>query len=352
MEDNQEDFIVIAAGYPKEMTRFLSSNPGLPSRFEKTMYFDDYSPDDMYEIFEGMCERDRYELTDEARTAVRAHLSRIHSARNENFGNARDVRKVFKNVLSSQMRRIASLEHISDEDLSLIEATDLPAVGGAGDEDRKRAALAKLEALTGLESVKRQVTELGNLAQLNAARQKEGNRVTAPSLHTVFTGNPGTGKTTVARLIGEIYASLGILSKGHVIEVSKGDLVGEYKGHTAPKVQEAVRRAVGGVLFIDEAYSLNPSHAHSDFEREAIETLLAEMENRRADLVIIVAGYTEPMERFVESNAGLKSRFTQSVHFEDYSLDELLDIFESMSKADGYDFGVNPYSRTSSQVNF
>jgi len=190
--------------------------------------------------------------------------------------------------------------------------------------------------LVGLQSVKAEVTSLTNLIRVRRMRQKRGIAVPETSQHLVFTGNPGTGKTTVARMIGKIYYALGYLSKGHCVEVDRSELVAGYVGQTAIKTQEVIDKAMGGVLFIDEAYSLFVNKSENDFGREAIETLLKEMEDHRDDFVVIVAGYNEPMKKFINSNPGLKSRFNKYVHFPDYTGKELLDIFTLLMKKNQY----------------
>lgn len=194
----------------------------------------------------------------------------------------------------------------------------------------------ELDELVGLQGVKAEVTSLTNLIRVRRMRQERGIAVPETSQHLVFTGNPGTGKTTVARMIGKIYHALGYLSKGHCVEVDRSELVAGYVGQTAIKTQETIDKAMGGVLFIDEAYSLFVDKSENDFGREAIETLLKEMEDHRDDFVVIVAGYNEPMKKFINSNPGLKSRFNKYVHFPDYTGKELLDIFMLLMKKNQY----------------
>lgn len=188
--------------------------------------------------------------------------------------------------------------------------------------------LAELDRLVGLDRVKQEVSALAKLMQMVKRREEVGLSPPPLSRHLVFAGNPGTGKTTVARLYGRILVALGLLERGHLVEASRSDLVGEYVGHTAPKTQAAFRRALGGVLFIDEAYALVPYGQSSDFGQEAISTLVKLMEDHRSEVVVIAAGYPGDMERFIDSNPGLASRFTRILTFEDYTAEELVRIVE------------------------
>lgn len=186
--------------------------------------------------------------------------------------------------------------------------------------------LEKLNSLIGLENVKHQVGSLVNLIRVQKMREKQGMKTSDVSKHMVFMGNPGTGKTTVARMLAEIYKYLGVLRKGQLVEVDRSGLVRGYVGQTATRVQEVVEEALGGILFIDEAYSLTVNKGEGDFGQEAVDTLLKAMEDHRNDLIVIVAGYTDLMDQFLESNPGLRSRFNNFIRFDDYTAEQMMDI--------------------------
>lgn len=196
--------------------------------------------------------------------------------------------------------------------------------------------LDELNSLVGLFNVKSKVNDLISFQKVQKLRKNLGLSSPKSTLHLAFTGNPGTGKTTVARIVGRIYKQLGILSKGHFVEVSRTDLIAGYQGQTAHKVKKVIERARGGVLFIDEAYSITENDHADSYGRECLTELTKALEDYRDDLVVIVAGYTEPMAKFFESNPGLKSRFNTFIEFEDYTLDELIAIFQAMCKKEDY----------------
>jgi len=236
------------------------------------------------------------------------------------------------------------------------ETTDVPAApAGKAEEEKKTqqtpAATEQVEEeppeniedlkkelneYIGLDTVKKEVESLINLVTVQKMRKENGLPVNDLSLHMVFSGNPGTGKTMVARLMARIYKSLGILSKGHLVEVDRSGLVAGYVGQTAIKTGEAIQKAVGGVLFIDEAYALT-NRGGNDYGQEAVDTLLKAMEDHRDDLIVIVAGYTELMEEFVHSNPGLESRFNRFLNFPDYTVQEMMDIFDMRCRKSGYE---------------
>lgn len=196
----------------------------------------------------------------------------------------------------------------------------------------------ELNELIGLEGIKREVNNLINMVTIHNLRKENGLKTVDMSLHMVFSGNPGTGKTMIARLMARIYKSLGVLSKGHLVEVDRSGLVAGYIGQTASKTSEVIQKALGGVLFIDEAYALTSGKTETDFGQEAIDTLLKAMEDHRDDLIVIVAGYDGLMDEFIHSNPGLESRFNRYLHFDDYSIEEMLAILDLQLKKGQYQF--------------
>jgi SpoVK/Ycf46/Vps4 family AAA+-type ATPase len=343
MEDHRDDLVVVAAGYSHEMRKFLGSNPGMASRFSRTIEFESYSGDELVTIVEQMCDQHRFELDEDARRLLLDRFDRMN--RDENFGNARSARKVFEEMVDRQAQRLAESTDLTPGDLTRLLAADVgengPSGIGAGARDQGDdldTLLGRLAGMVGLEQVKQEVTSLVNLLSTARRRKEAGLPVPSMSRHLVFAGPPGTGKTTVARLYSQLLASMGVLSHGHIVEVSRADLVGQYRGQTAIRTKEVFDRARGGVLFIDEAYTLTPRGAdEGEYGREAVDTLVKLMEDHRDEIVVIVAGYTDRMRGFLDSNPGLGSRFTHRIEFPDYSAEEMVTITQQHAGAAGYE---------------
>ncbi|MFE6872736.1 right-handed parallel beta-helix repeat-containing protein [Kitasatospora sp. NPDC057692] len=336
MEDHREDVVVIVAGYSAEITDFLSSNPGLASRFSRTVEFANYEVDELVTIVERAASGHGYELAEGTGAALTVLFERM--PRGEDFGNGRSARKVFEEMVDRQATRLAEQAEISDEDLALLVPED---VGVELDPPAKEAdgaePLAELQALVGLPAAKAQVEDLVNLIRQGRRREEAGLPTATISHHLVFAGPPGTGKTTVARLYGRLLAELGVLPGGQLIETARADLVGRYVGHTAQLTKEAFDRARGGVLFVDEAYTLTPRHGGGgDFGQEAVDTLMKLMEDHRDEVVVIVAGYEDEMRHFLSSNPGLASRFSRQIDFGHYTDAELVTIVRNHADSAGY----------------
>ncbi|WP_304046940.1 AAA family ATPase [Methanobrevibacter gottschalkii] len=238
-----------------------------------------------------------------------------------------DVLKLYANYIS-KLESTLTNENIT---LKPAKLPDSDEINKQEDQHSLEEYLDELNKLVGLEKVKKDVNSLINLVRIRKLRSERGIKQPPMSLHLVFSGNPGTGKTTVARLLSKIYCEIGLLSKGHLVETDRSGLVGGFVGQTAIKTQEVIQSALGGILFIDEAYSLT-SKSENDYGAEAIDTLLKAMEDYRDDLIVIVAGYPALMDKFLYSNPGLESRFNKFIYFEDYNEEELYNIFQLMSK--------------------
>ncbi|MFZ0369882.1 MAG: AAA family ATPase [Halobacillus sp.] len=328
-------FAVILAGYPEEMRQFLWSNPGLRSRFPEQNHISlpDYKMEELITIAEQTAIDNDFFFTT---NALKEFTSLIDRERvDDSFGNARTVKNLVMKTIFQKGAQEAERDKTHWLDHMRIDENDLAWDTSAADE--KLSPRNRLDELIGLDNVKAEVRKLSSFVQAQQKRKENGYPVVPIQLHSVFSGNPGTGKTTVAEIYSDILKQCGLLKRGHMVVVSRSDLVAGYVGQTAMKTKRKIREALGGVLFIDEAYSLY-NGGRDEFGKEAIETIVDEMTKHNENLVVILAGYQREMEQLVESNPGLSSRFKKYFHFPDYKEQELLEMTHFQAHQFGYTF--------------
>ena len=341
LEDDRGKFICIVAGYTKEMHQFIESNPGLKSRFNKTIHFEDYTPEELTQIFLNLAKKNKFVVSSPVQQSLKLHLEEVYATRDHNFGNARDVRTLFENATSNQSKRLAGITGspaFRQEMMFELTAEDI-----IGTEKSKAKSLdevlAELDEFIGMTSIKEAIRRLAVQAVFIKQRLQLGIGTAEPmSLNIVLTGNPGTGKTSVARKMGEILKAIGILPTDNVIEVDRNQMVGKYMGETPKLVNALCNRAMGGILFIDEAYTLYDADGGSGdkYGKEAVEALMKRMEDDKGKFVVIAAGYRKEMTTFMQVNPGLESRFTHRLHIEDYTEIELAEIFKMLARKKQY----------------
>ena len=328
MELYKDRLVIIFAGYTKEMNDFINANQGLMSRIGYELEFSDFSKEELLQIFKDEVEGNEFTLEDGVIEKIERIIMKNKVGRN--FGNARFVTNLFDRLVLTHAGNCEDdnlLKTITNEDIQIFQETK---------KDKERGVdeiLKELNSLIGLNSVKENINGFVSVIELN----KKLDRNPDFNMHMIFKGNAGTGKTTVARLLAEIYYNLGYVKRDKLVEVQSQDLIGEFLGQTGPKTQAVIESALDGVLFIDEAYSIMEHNGtNASYSAECVATLLKAMEDYQGRLIIIFAGYTDEMKKFRDLNPGLKSRIGYEIDFEDYSTEDLMKIFDKKVADKGF----------------
>jgi len=339
IEDHRGDFVLILAGYTEEMRNFLHLNSGLKSRIPHFVEFEDYSDTELSQIFDSMIQKYGMKVSPQNKAHLLKELGLKRKSRS--FGNAREVRNLIERALIQHAVRLTKgdLKSLSNDDFEQLIYSDFTEnpddLSHSAPVTQAGRALKELQKLVGLKNIKTEIQKM--LSFLQVAQMRASPTLNNFNLHMIFSGNPGTGKTHVARLLGEIYKELGLLSDGHVVEVDRAALVASYMGQTAEKTQAKIKEALGGILFIDEAYTLTQNAGQNDsYGREAVETLLKALEDFRGKFAVVLAGYPEEMGRFLSANPGLSSRMPTVLEFEDYSSAELHEMGKRLIEEIGF----------------
>lgn len=332
IEDYRGEIVVILAGYSKEMKEFMKANSGLESRFPLRIDFPDYSATELFDISKQMISRRGFILAEGTDRVIEEEIIRLKRHANASSGNGRMVRNFIEDIIRRQSSRVATTD-VTENDLAVIIPADVKvdstSVSGFDLEN-------ELSKVIGLEPVKRYIRSLNARLKLQSERKKAGLKTdTTQTMHMIFAGNPGTGKTMMARTVANVLYNMNVIQTNKLIETDRSGLVAGYVGQTAIKTRAVIESALGGVLFIDEAYALAQG-GENDFGQEAIDTLVKMMDDNRDRLVVILAGYSDDMQHFLEANAGLQSRFVNIIEFPDYTTDELLQIADGLYSEQGY----------------
>lgn len=337
MSEDAGKFVVIFAGYRTPIEQFIRNcNPGMERRITSKLHIDDYNAAELYEIFMLNAKKNKDRLTDEAKVVLKKLIAQIVDAKRENFGNAGEMVKLLEEADTRRAVRLMEREDngeiLTDDDYHILEAEDIPydAPKTLVEED----IYSELNNLIGLDNVKSTIREIADYIKVERQKAEAfGKKFQGVSDHYLFVGNPGTGKTTVARIMADIFYALDVLPTNRLVEVKREDLVIGYVGQTAPNTKEKVKSAIGGVFFIDEAYTLK-SGGPNDFGQEATNTILPMMLDYKGKMVFIAAGYPREIQEWIDTNSGLESRFTKTIYFEDYTGREMADIFRMKASKD------------------
>ena len=330
-KDTYQRWMLVLVGEPEGMESLLSGYPDLRKCLSEPIYMEDFKPAELFEMFDLCCNERKIKLSDEARKKLEMYVLHKYNRRGPGFTNAWLVQTLFDDaIIPAMFKRLSGIKKPKKKQLELVLPEDIPSVG-----EQKDDAMAELDELIGLGKIKTKVKDFLYSIKLARRRMEVGLPTDMPRLHMAFLGNPGTGKTTVAEIIGKVFASWGILSGGRVIRTEKSQMVGQFIGETEFKMTNLLARARGNILFIDEAYQLVEG-GEKDHGRIVMNSLLTELGKDNLDMVVILAGYTAPMKRLLESNEGIESRFPNVFNFEDYTTDELLEIGKLMIRKQGF----------------
>lgn len=328
IESHKGKILVIMAGYTEEMKGLTKANTGIESRFQNIIEFPDYTAEEMVLLARFTARKYQVKWNTETEKVMLEVFNRKQIKGRSDSGNGRLVRNELEAAIRRQSKRLAGKKDKVKEDYHYLLSSDF-----AIEKGKEFVLEQELAQIVGNEELKKHIRSLAATVKIQKLRKENGLPSAEQSLHMVFKGNPGTGKTTIARILSKLYKELGVVKKGHLVEVTQSDLIGSYVGQTAPKVKEKVKEALGGILFIDEAYTISNN---KEFGPEAIGELVKMMEDHRDELIVVLAGYNREMDEFMQTNSGLSSRFPTHFQFEDYNAQELEQLLVQMAKKDSY----------------